>query len=220
MSFMLLKKYAKNHPATFWLIVINSLMFLITIVTGGFSNTNLFALGALLPSSVKTDGEFIRILLSMFLHGSFFHYLTNMIALYFLGTAMERTMGPLRYLLLYFISGIGGGIAIVLFGNLNTLTVGASGALYGIMAGMLYITFTKKTWFTLASVRSIRRMTILNLIITFMFPNISVIGHLAGFVFGFIASAGLIPKYPYFVKFRSEQRQDDGPIGGNDGYIS
>jgi membrane associated rhomboid family serine protease len=100
------------------------------------------------------------------------------------------------------------------------LTIGASGALYGIMAAMMYITFRYPHWFTPASVRSIRQTTILNFIITFLFPNISIIGHVAGFVFGILASILLVPKMPYFLKFRpvvrhvedSQDNEDGGPI--------
>jgi rhomboid protease GluP len=210
-----IQKYVKNCPLTAGIFVVNTLMFLLTLATGGFGTDNLLRLGALVPILVKTGGEYYRILTSMFLHGNVIHFLSNMVALYFLGTAMERCLGGIRYLALYFLTGIGCGLAIVLFGNPLDLTIGASGALYGIMAGMLFITFRNRNWFTPASVRSIRQTTLLNFFITFLIPNISIIGHVTGFVLGLLASFFLVPAIPHFVRFRSKAHPVETPPGGD-----
>lgn len=212
-------------PVTFYLISINTIFLVLTLLTGGFTNENLIRLGALVPVYVTNNGDFYRILTSMFLHGNVFHFLSNMLALYFLGVGMERCLGPLRYLALYFFSGIGGAIAIILFGNPFIPTIGASAALYGIMAGMLAIVLKKKPWFTPGSARSIWTMMILNFVITFVFPSISILGHLGGFITGLILAFFLIPKIPYFVRFRpivndpvgdsssgEDDNDEDGPV--------
>jgi rhomboid protease GluP len=197
-------------PVTFYLISLNTIFFVLTLLTGGFTSENLIRLGALVPAYVTVNGDYFRILTSMFLHGNVFHFLSNMLALYFLGVGMERCLGPLRYLILYFLSGIGGAIAILLFGNPLIPTIGASAALYGIMAGMLAIVLMKRPWFTPGSARSIWTMMILNFVITFVFPSISILGHIGGFVVGLILAFFLIPKIPYFVRYRPIV---DNPIG-------
>ncbi len=208
-----LKTMIRTTPMTTGLIAINLIMFIITISTGGFEIENLVRLGAMVPAFVA-GGEYFRILSSMFLHGGWLHFVMNMMALYYLGMAMERGIGSFRYFALYLLSGLGGSLAIVLFGAPYEVTIGASGALFGIMAGMLYITFRRKNWFTPASNRSIRTMMILNLAITFLVPSISVYGHLGGFVVGFFASFPLIPKYPHFLGYR--RPAPPVPDAGND----
>lgn len=211
-----IKAYVRICPVTFYLIAINTVIFIVTLSTGGFTIVNLSRLGALVPVYVKVGNEYYRILMAMFLHGSVIHFVMNMVALFYLGTAMERIMGHLRYLGLYFIAGIGAGVMIVLLGKPYELTIGASGALYGIMSGLFYTTLKRPNWFNPQAVRSIRTLTIINFAITFMFPNISIIGHIAGFVFGFLAALFLIPKYPDFMKHRLDyQRSEDVPDDDN-----
>ncbi|MFH0993739.1 MAG: rhomboid family intramembrane serine protease [bacterium] len=211
-----LKMMIRTTPMTMGLIIINLVMFMITIASGGFELENLVRLGAMVPAFVS-DGEYYRILSSMFLHGGWLHFVMNMMALYYLGMAMERGIGSYRYFALYMLSGLGGSFAIVLFGAPYDVTIGASGALFGIMAGMLYITFRRKNWFTPASNRSIRTMMILNLAITFLVSSISVYGHLGGFAVGLLLSFPLIPKIPYFLGFRRptpvvpDSGDDDNP---------
>ncbi len=210
--FKRLKNYFRICPVTFYLILFNTIIFILTLVTGGFTVNNLVRLGGLVPSYVNVNNEYYRIIMSMFLHGSVIHFLMNMVALYYLGTAMERVMGHVRYLSLYFIAGIGAGVMIVLLGTPNELTIGASGALYGIMSGLFFITLKNPNWFHPQGIKSIRSLTIINFAITFLFPNISIIGHLSGFAFGFLACLFLVPKYPDFMKYRNEyQKSEDVP---------
>jgi len=216
-----LREAFRRTPVTADLILINAVLFGVTVATGGFTTDNLVRLGGLVPGFVTADGEWYRVFTAMFLHGSVPHFLMNMLALYFLGTAMERGIGPIRYLALYLVAGIGGDVAIVFLGEPYVLTIGASGALYGVMAALFYITLAKKNWFVPAAVRSIRRMIAINFVITFLFPNISILGHVAGFLAGLAAAAGLIPKNPYFARHRGprpepprdpDDTDDDDPL--------
>ncbi len=214
--FRRIKIYFQICPVTFYLILFNTIIFILTLATGGFTVDNLVRLGGLVPGYVKLNNEYYRIIMAMFLHGSVIHFLMNMVALYFLGTAMERVMGHVRYLGLYFIAGIGSGVMIVLLGEPYQLTIGASGALYGIMSGLFFITLKNPTWFHPQGIKSIRSLTIINFAITFLFPNISIIGHISGFVFGFLACLLLVPKYPDFMKYRKDyQRSEDVPDDDN-----
>ncbi len=222
-----IKRLVRDCPISAGLLLVNIALFLLSVATGGFDIINLTRLGALVPQAVIEDQEYFRILTSMFLHGGFFHFGLNMLALYILGTLMERLLGPIKYFLLYMLSGLFGGILITLlagqgegflaqfFGDPTDVTIGASGALYGIMAALFFITFKKKAWFNPRSVRSIRTLVIINFALTFTFPSISVLGHVGGFLIGFILSFFLVPDIPYFRKqqyrqFYEQDIPDDG----------
>lgn len=208
-------QFIKNYPVTGSIVVLNALIFLLQAIFGGFesiirgfSSQSLVDWGGLWPLLIKGTGAYWRLLTSMFLHGGLLHVVSNLFVLYLLGTALERTMGPLRYLLLYLFSGIGGGLAVLYLGAQNTVTIGASGAIYGIIGALLYITFQKPTWFTPQSVRSIRSLMLINLVFTFLVPGVSIPGHLGGLAVGILAMIVLLPSKPYFRRF--EKRFDYG----------
>jgi rhomboid protease GluP len=201
-------RFVKNYPVTGSIVVLNAVIFLLQAIFGGFSSQELVEWGGLWPILIKGTNAYWRILTSMFLHGGLLHVISNLFVLYLLGTALERTMGPLRYFLLYMFSGIGGGLAVLYLGAQNTVTIGASGAIYGIIGALLYITFQKPTWFTPESVRSIRSLMLINLIFTFLVPGVSIPGHLGGLAIGILTMIVLLPNKPYFRRF--EKRFDYG----------
>lgn len=212
-----LKRLFRQSPVTADLILLNAALFFATLLLGGFTTDVLVRLGGLVPAYVTQDGEWLRVLAAMFLHGGVLHFAMNMVALYYLGSAMERALGPIRQLALYLFAGIGGNLVIAFFGEDYVLTIGASGALYGIMAAMFYITLVRKDWYTPSSVAAIRRMILINFAFTFLIPGISVIGHLAGFGCGLLAAVVLIPKVPHFARRRRVEPDDEGD---DDGYPS
>lgn len=145
------------------------------------------------------NGEYYRILTSMFLHYGIFHLLLNMWALWVVGGVLEPLLGRVRFLALYLISGIGGSVAVYLtagmdlyllnrplFGGISTLTAGASGAVFGLF-GAFYVILHRLGRDT----RMITIILVINLIFTFTVPAISVAGHLGGLVTGALIAAGL-----------------------------
>ena len=197
-----LKAYFKNHPITGSILLINLVMTIIVLVDGNFSTLTLVKYGALNPLLVTQLNQYYRLLTVMFLHGSILHFIMNSIALYYLGGQMEMILGPKKYALVYFASGIGSSLLVVFFAAQTSVTVGASGAIFGIMGGMLMLTFTRTRWFNERAVRSIRQMVIINLGITFLVPNISVAGHIGGLLTGIILFYFITPKMPYFIEKR------------------
>lgn len=210
------KKYGAGGPVTFVLIAINLVFFIITIFAGGFDTYTLSKLGAIVPMYITENHEYYRLLLAMFLHGGFIHFLMNMYALYYLGRSLERSLGPWKYGILYFVSGIGSGLFVVLLSQSNSVTIGASGAIFGIIGALLLITYIRKDWFTPRSIQSIRFMVILNLIITLIVPNVSAAGHLGGFIVGLALGYFLIPKKPYFMRKVVEYYAGGEVVGDGD----
>ena len=112
------------------LIVANVIVFILTIASPLLSDFLTFdtALVLVRPWTLITY---------MFVHAGFGHIFFNMLGLFFFGPRLELTLGPSRFLKLYFISGIVGAIASLFFGP-HTRIVGASGAVYGVMMGFAY----------------------------------------------------------------------------------
>lgn len=132
------------------------------------------------------NGDYYRLLTSMFLHYGIFHLLLNMYALWIVGGALEPLLGRARFLSLYLISGIGGGVATYLFAGQETISAGASGAVFGLFAAF-YILMRRLGRDT----SMITMVLIVNLVLTFLVPNISIWGHLGGLVTGGLIALGL-----------------------------
>jgi rhomboid protease GluP len=141
--------------------------------------------GALIPTLVA-QGEAWRLLSSVFLHSGAVHLGFNMISLYFLGSFVEVAFGRARFLALYLLSGLAGGLAYLYFGAFNVPAVGASGAIFGLLGGVLGYALRRGTFsWQNPLIRQLLILLALNLYIGFSVPNISNTAHLGGLVGGF-----------------------------------
>ena len=191
-------------PATVGLVALNVLVYLVTVYQGaGVSEPGgkLFNDGALVGALIYTDGDWYRLVTAMFLHASLLHLAFNMLALYWLGMIVEHALGSWRFLLLYFVSGIAGSAGALVLSNPTAVTVGASGAIYGIMGALLVLEYRATGSFAGQALGLI----VLNLALTFAIPNISVGGHLGGLVGGILATFAL-------AHFRYTRPRSLGPV--------
>lgn len=162
---------------TYVLIGINLLMFVLQMTSTGMER----ALG-LWPPAVA-DGELYRLMTSAFLHFGTAHIAFNMLALYFVGPPLEMALGRLRFSALYLLSALGGSVLVYLL-TLNSLTAGASGAVFGLF-GATFVVGRKLNM----DVRGVAAIIGLNLVFTFVYPlftsqNISWQGHVGGLITG------------------------------------
>ncbi len=175
---------ANGNPATFALIVISVGAYLIEIASGsgGLNSTanSLISNFGLLGAGVA-DGEFYRLITGGFLHAGLMHLGFNMFALYFLGRVLEPSIGTPRFLAVYFASLLAGSFGAILLSGSFVLTVGASGAVFGIF-GATFIIARGRGMNTIA--REIGVILGINLLITFAIPGISIGGHLGGLIGG------------------------------------
>ena len=175
---------ANNSPATFALIVICVGVYLAEIFggSGGLNTTtNTLISNFALQGAAVADGEWYRLVTAGFLHAGLFHLGFNMFALYFLGRVLEPSIGTPRFLIVYFTSLLAGSFgATALTGNF-VLTVGASGAVFGIF-GATFMIARGRGMTNIA--REIGVILGINLLLTFAIPGISIGGHLGGLVGG------------------------------------
>jgi membrane associated rhomboid family serine protease len=174
--------------ATYTLIAINVVAFIVELGAGGGATSgNLVEDGAVNGPAID-GGDTYRIVTGGFLHAGPLHLLFNMYVLYVAGTLLEPGIGTPRFLALYFISLLAGSFGALLI-DPNSLTVGASGAIFGLMAAVLVV----------ARGRGMEELAmqfglfiVLNLVLTVAIPNISIGGHLGGLVGGGVAALLLV----------------------------
>jgi membrane associated rhomboid family serine protease len=129
------------------------------------------------------SGAVYRLFTGMFLHYGPLHLIINMWALWVLGRSLEAALGPLRFAGLYLLSGLGGSVAVLIFAP-GSLTAGASGAIFGLFSA-LFIVLRRLGRDTSVIVPAI----VVNLLITFAVPGISIAGHLGGLITGAVLGA-------------------------------
>jgi membrane associated rhomboid family serine protease len=183
---------AESPYGTYALIALNVIVFIAELGGGGGAASlegggRLVSDGGLLGPAVADQGEWYRIVTSGFLHAGPLHLFLNMFVLYILGTILEEGIGTVRMLGIYFVSLLAGSFGALLL-DPNELTVGASGAVYGIMAAT-FLVARQRGVEQLAS--QIGLWVVLNLAFTFTVPGISIGGHLGGLAGG-AAAAGVI----------------------------
>ena len=175
---------------TIGLIVVNALLFLASgrfgIGSGG-GTTQLFSNLGLFGPAVA-DGELWRLVSSGFLHSGLLHVGFNMYLLYMLGQMLEPELGPRRFALLYLTALLAGSAGALAF-EPEALTVGASGAVFGLM-GAAFVELRSRGVDPFQTF--IGPLILLNLVISFVIPNISIGGHVGGLAGGGIAALVLI----------------------------
>jgi membrane associated rhomboid family serine protease len=175
-------------PATYVLIAINAIVFLVEIASGsgGFFSvgiTQFVADFALFGPSIA-EGEWYRLITSGFLHAGIIHIGFNMFLLLILGRLLEPALGTPRFLVLYFASLLAGSLGALVV-EPNALTIGASGAVFG-LAGAVFIIARGRGMDSLAG--EIGFLIVFNLVFSFVSPRISVGGHIGGLIGGVICA--------------------------------
>ena len=185
------EKYMKNNKPiiTYILIFINIVMFVLMYMLGnGSENTNtLIDFGANYILLTKA-GEYYRLITSGFLHIGVIHLLLNMYSLYIVGTQVEYFYGKVKYIIIYLFSLITGSLFTVALSSVNTVSAGASGAIFGLLGSILYFGVKYRGYIGNSLVNQIVPVVILNLIIGFTTPGIGNAAHIGGLVGGYLIS--------------------------------
>lgn len=188
---------AKKIVMTPFIICVCVALFIIGLWQDGMSalsqisaETNVM-LGACYKPLIVENHEIWRLLTAVFLHWSLIHLLVNMYSLYILGMQVETFLGKAKYLAIFLISGIGGCLLSCVV-NPNVLSVGASGAIFGLMGSLLYFGYHYRNYLGNALTTQIIPIIIINLVIGFM-PNSGIdnFAHIGGLVTGLFATMAI-----------------------------
>lgn len=172
---------------TYLLLYINIIVFFLLEFNGGSTNIETLIQFGAKYNPAMLDGEWWRIVTSMFLHIGIFHLLMNMIALYYLGTLVERIYGSLRFTYIYFFAGIFGGLTSFAF-NIS-IAAGASGAIFGLFGALLFFGTIHRDLFKQTMGKNLLLILLINLAFGLLIPQIDMGAHLGGLIGGYIASA-------------------------------
>ncbi len=173
--------YVSKPYVTYVLIAINVLLFGFSFLTGVDEAAQAYGM---FPPAIAVNGEYWRLLSSAFLHGGILHILFNMYVLFVLGPTLERILGHLRYSVLYIVAALGGAVASFMFSDILTVSVGASGAIFGLM-GALVVAGRRLRY----DITQVLVLLVINVVIGFMSPGVDWRAHLGGLVVGAAVAA-------------------------------
>ena len=172
------------------LVTINVAVYVAELATGGGVNgtgSTIYLHGVLFGPLVE-QGDWWRLLTAAFLHYGPVHLILNMVGLYWFGSLLEERIGSARYLMLYLVSGLAGSAGALLWsGGFLTPTVGASGAIFGILGAGFVLERQRDYVFGGSALGVI----LINFVLTFSISSISKGGHIGGLVGGMICALGL-----------------------------
>ena len=193
--------FSKKKPyVTYILLAINILAFLFIALQGNgifeFEPSVLYKYGALVNASQMTNTfDYLRIITSIFLHGGLLHLAFNMYSLYIIGPQLESFFGKVKYLIIYIGSAICGNLLSMLFLADNYVSVGASGAIFGLLGALLYFGFHYRVYLSGVIRSQIIPLIIVNLFIGFMMTGINNVAHVGGLIGGILVSMAMGVKY-------------------------
>lgn len=180
--------FSKKTPyITYILIFINILFYVLSVISNSFYNSMV-----LNPSKIL-NGEYYRLLSCIFMHGGIIHLLCNMYCLYVIGPQVESFFGKIKYIVIYLLSGIIG--SLMSLSITNSISLGASGAIFGLLGSILYFGYHYRVYLSQAIKSQIIPIIVLNLFLGFMLNGVDNAAHIGGLIGGVLASMMAGVKY-------------------------
>ncbi len=172
------------------IIVICLIMYIITAVYGGnwfsFDANVLARMGA--NNIILTSKEWWRLISAAFLHVGLIHLIVNMYSLAVIGSQVESYLGKFKFIFVYLVSAICGNLMSLVLGAENVVSVGASGAIFGLMGALLYFGYHYRLYLSDAIKRQIIPVIVINLVIGFVISGVDNAAHIGGLAGGFLAA--------------------------------
>jgi membrane associated rhomboid family serine protease len=164
----------KNTPVTKFLSISLIVIFLLQELTG-----TLLVKSFALFAPLVTSGEWWRLITAGFLHSSIIHLLFNVYILWVIGSQLENIVGKAKFIIIYFVSLLGGSLASYLFSPFGSYSIGASGAIFGLMGAMLVVGRKRNL-----DISQITTLVVINVVIGFVLSGIDWRAHLGGLAAG------------------------------------
>ncbi len=187
--------YSKQRiKATWGLAIVIALTFLLEELFGGSTSTSVLVRMGANVKDLISEGQYYRLMSSVFLHSGFMHVFFNTYVLFALGGFFNRILGEAKYLTIFFVSGIAGSLASFYLGKAG-ISVGASGAIWGLFGASLALAFFKTRLIPEAIRLRLRKVTLINLAINLgvsFLPMVDMWAHIGGGVAGFLCSLLMI----------------------------
>ena len=170
-------RYGKKAYVNGLLIALNVLFFLYLEITDSSEDAYfMYTKGAMFAPAVLEDGEYFR------------HIMNNMLVLFVIGDNLERALGHVKYLIFYLLCGIGSNWVSMMAHTADTMTVsaGASGAIFGVVGGLLYVVTANRGQLEDLNTRQLVIMIFFSLYLGYTSTGVDNIAHLSGLVIGFV----------------------------------
>ena len=179
------KIFSSKKPIVTWIII--ALCIIMFFVSGmGYDTYTLVKYGANFSGLVR-NGELYRLVTYMFLHAGIVHIGLNMYSLYIVGPRVEDFFGKWKYALIYFISGICGGLLSIGV-TPNVVSVGASGAIFGLFGALIYFGYNYRGYIGAMIKSQVVPIVIYNLFMGLFIPGIDMWGHVGGLIGGILTA--------------------------------
>ena len=174
------------------LAVINIVVFIVLECMGDTTDASFMLAHGASYGPLVLEGEYWRLFTSMFLHFGFEHLAYNMFSLLFLGDFVEMIMGPVRYLIIYFVGGIGGNVISVLVSaraGRYAVSAGASGAIFACMGAYLCFALQNRKQLGSSNMRRLGLLVMLMIMQSMVDKGVDNAAHLGGMACGFLLAA-------------------------------
>lgn len=182
------KSYIRFYPVTCLLLAANIIMFIVLSANGGSQSPETLLKYGAMADFGPFAGESWRLFSAMFLHRGFDHLFSNSFAILVFAPPLERLLGHWRYALLYLASGLVGNLIAMGGYHLSAeshISVGASGAVYGVYGAFLYIALLQRHLMDESSRKTLYSLLIVGVIFSLLVPQINWMAHFGGLVGGF-----------------------------------
>ncbi|MEU4492789.1 rhomboid family intramembrane serine protease [Streptomyces sp. NPDC023998] len=182
---------ASPHLVTKILLAINAAVFIAALasdrVVSDLALVGQWPPAPFSPVEGVAEGQWYRLVTSMFLHQAVWHFAFNMLGLWWLGGPLEQALGRIRYLALYLLSGLAGSAFTYLLASPDQASLGASGAIFGLL-GATAVLMRRLNY----DMRPVIALLALNLLFTFTWSGIAWEAHVGGLIAGTAIAFGLV----------------------------
>lgn len=189
-----MEKYGKRAYVNGVIIILNVVFFIYLEWTGSSLNSRfMIEKGAMYAPLILEEGQYYRLLTSVFMHFGAKHLFNNMLVLFILGDNLERALGKTKYLIFYLLCGVGANLVSLAFdiGTMNYFVVsaGASGAIFGVVGGLIYAVAVNRGRLEDLSTQQLLFLVVVTLYHGFTSTGIDNAAHVGGLVVGLLLGA-------------------------------